>query len=449
MQIKRYTADFETCTWLEDETYVWAWALCEIGGKYNIKTGTDIEMFIKNLEYLKNTYIYFHNLKFDGEFVVYYLLQNGFEPLVPGEEKRSRTFDCLISEMGMWYSIDIYFEVNDKQVISKTKLIDSLKIIPFAVDFIASKKCFNLPIQKLEIDYNEYRERDHKLTKEEQDYISNDVKIVALALNEFFKKGLKKMTGGANALADFKKILGKEKYEYLFPKIPKDVDEDIRKAYRGGFTYLNPAYEGKVTGKGVVLDVNSLYPSVMYDEFLPYGDPVFFEGEYERDDYYPLYIQRITCTFKIKENKIPTIQIKNNTSYFIPNEYIEYSGSDPVALTLTSVDLELFFMQYEVYDLEYQGGWKFKAVKGAFTEYIDKWTKEKIEAGKKGNSGLRTIAKRMLNSLYGKLASSLKGNKKIPYVDENGIVQYYDSEPEERKGVYLPARLLYNFLCKI
>ena len=50
MQIKRYTADFETCTWLEDETYVWE-ALCEIGGKYNIKTGTDIEMFIKNLEY--------------------------------------------------------------------------------------------------------------------------------------------------------------------------------------------------------------------------------------------------------------------------------------------------------------------------------------------------------------------------------------------------------------
>ena len=172
-------------------------------------------------------------------------------------------------------------------------------------------------------------------------------------------------------------------------------------------------------------------------------------GNYEGDEYYPLFIQRITCTFKLKEGKIPTIQIKNNQSYFIPNEYITDSGTEPVALTLTSVDLELFFMQYEVYDLEYVCGWKFKAVKGAFKEYIDKWTKEKIEAGKKGNSGLRTIAKRMLNSLYGKLASSLKGNKKIPFVDENGIVQYYDSEPEERKGVYLPARLLYNFLCKV
>ncbi len=28
--MKRYTADFETVTWLEDETYVWAWAVCNI-----------------------------------------------------------------------------------------------------------------------------------------------------------------------------------------------------------------------------------------------------------------------------------------------------------------------------------------------------------------------------------------------------------------------------------
>lgn len=174
-------------------------------------------------------------------------------------------------------------------------------------------------------------------------------------------------------------------------------------------------------------------PSVMYNEFLPYGEPVFYEGEYERDDFYPLFIQRISCTFRLKKNKIPTIQIKNNTSYFIPNEYLTESGLDPVVLTLTNVDLELFFMQYEVYDLEYLCGWKFKAAKGVFKEYIDKWTEEKIKAGKEGNAGKRTIAKRMLNSLYGKLASSLDGSKKIPYIDSRGIVGYVDGEPEERK----------------
>jgi hypothetical protein len=28
--MKKYTGDFETATWFEDETWVWAWAVCEI-----------------------------------------------------------------------------------------------------------------------------------------------------------------------------------------------------------------------------------------------------------------------------------------------------------------------------------------------------------------------------------------------------------------------------------
>lgn len=43
--------------------------------------------------------------------------------------------------------------------------------------------------------------------------------------------------------------------------------------YRGGFTYCNPKYKEKIVGKGVVLDVNSLYPSILYGcngEVMPY-----------------------------------------------------------------------------------------------------------------------------------------------------------------------------------
>ena len=35
--VKKFTADFETCVWCEDETWVWAWAICEIGNEENIK----------------------------------------------------------------------------------------------------------------------------------------------------------------------------------------------------------------------------------------------------------------------------------------------------------------------------------------------------------------------------------------------------------------------------
>ena len=89
------------------------------------------------------------------------------------------------------------------------------------------------------------RSRNHTLTKEEKEYIKNDVVIVAKALNVIFSEGLTKMTQGSNALYDFKKIITKKRFEHLFPEIPPDIDKDLRKAYKGGFTYLNPIYKNK------------------------------------------------------------------------------------------------------------------------------------------------------------------------------------------------------------
>lgn len=173
----------------------------------------------------------------------------------------------------------------------------------------------------------------------------------------------------------------------------------------------------------------------MYKELLPFGEPFFFEGKYEYDRIYPLYIQRITCSFVLKEGKIPTIQIKHRQ--FIDNEYLTSSNGDIVALTLTNVDLELFFEQYNVYDLKYHCGWKFKAMHGLFTSYIDKWIKVKNDATISGNKGLRQVAKIMLNSLYGKFATGLEVRSKIPYL-ENDIVKYQITSPERKDGVYLP-----------
>lgn len=63
--MKKFTADFETATWLENETYVWAWATCEIGNTNNLIIGNNIESFIELCYKEKNSIWYFHNLKFD------------------------------------------------------------------------------------------------------------------------------------------------------------------------------------------------------------------------------------------------------------------------------------------------------------------------------------------------------------------------------------------------
>lgn len=429
--MKRFTADFETATWIPDETWVWAWALCDIEEPTHVEVGNSIESFFERIKKEANPYIYFHNLKFDGEFLIFHIMKNlGFEH-VESKEKRTGTFSTLISDMGLFYSIEVYFEVGKKT--KKVTFIDSLKIINQSVE--SMPKTFKIEENKLEIDYNAPREKGHILTGEEEAYIKNDVVIVAKALSYLFNMGLTKMTAGSNALSEYKEITRLNRFRSLYKPLNYEIDKDIRRAYRGGFTYLNPIYKNKEVKEGEVLDVNSLYPSVMYKEMLPFGEPFFYEGEYVEDKVYPLYIQRLTCSFKIKEGKIPTIQIKH--SRFVDNEYLTDSGEEPVALTLTSVDLKLFLEQYDVWDLNYESGWKFKAMRGLFTEYIDKWIKVKNEATISGNKGIRQVAKIMLNSLYGKFATSLDVQSKIPYLDGD-IVKYKLGEKTTKDGVYLP-----------
>ena len=227
--MKKFTADFETATWLENETFVWAWAICEIGNCENIIIGNTIDSFFEECLKTGNSTFYMHNLKFDGEFIIYWAFTHGFEHIENKQEATDKTFTTLISDMGQFYTITLYFEKSKKKC-KKITFIDSLKIIPFSVKEIA--KSFNLPISKLEIDYNKPRKIGHILTKEEQEYITNDVKIVALALEFLFKEKLTKMTQGSNALNNFKELLQKSKFDHYFPKLEYLIDKDLRKAYR-------------------------------------------------------------------------------------------------------------------------------------------------------------------------------------------------------------------------
>lgn len=426
-----YTADFETTTDPTD-CRVWAYGICEIGNSDNFTYGNDINDFMKWANEQGKATVYFHNLKFDGEFILCWLFENGFKYIGDRRDLEKNTFTTLISDKGQFYSMEICFERKGKEKKSLT-IYDSLKILPFSVEAIA--KGFNLPISKLEIDYNETREKGHILTKKEIDYLRNDVDIVARALNTLFEQGLNKMTQGSNALYDYKQTVGSKNFNKWFP-IP-DYDSDIRQSYKGGFTYLNPKFKELDLTEGIVLDVNSLYPSVMYYQPLPYGEGIFFKGKYKADKIYNLYVQMFTCQFELKPGHIPTIQLKNNLS-FIPTQYLESSDGEDVTLCLTNVDLELFMEHYNVFNIEYHSGWKFKSTIGLFKDYIDKWNKVKMESTLNGNKAMRTLAKLMLNALYGKFALNPNVQSKIPWYD-NGIVKYKLGEKETRDPIYIPV----------
>lgn len=392
--------------------------------------GEDIDSFINYCSLInESSSFYFHNLKFDGEFIIHYLLTHGF---VHVNEKKLgvNQFSTIISDLNVFYCIKVKFK--EEVIIS---FFDSLKLLNFSVEEVA--KAFNLSIKKLEIDYKAKREKRHKITDEEKEYLKHDVMIMSLALEKMFEMKITRMTIASNAMNFFKDTISKKRFEEWFK--PPLYDKDLRQAYKGGFTYLNEIYRGKEVKEGIVLDVNSLYPSVMYYSPMPYGEGIYFDGKYVPDKLYNLYIQNITCQFRIKKDMIPTIQIKNNLS-FVPTEYLSSSNGEAINLTLTNVDLKLFLEHYDIYDVSYNWGWKYKSSTKIFKRYIDYWNELKVKATKEGNKPLRTIAKLMLNSLYGKFAASPEGRSKIPYLDNN-IVKYKLSELEERTAYYLPISI--------
>jgi hypothetical protein len=249
------------------------------------------------------------------------------------------------------------------------------------------------------------------------------------AMKQVHDNGMKKLTVASDSLAEYKRLTGSEMFKKMFPVLNEEMDREIRRAYRGGFTYADPRFKSRITRGGFVLDVNSLYPSVMKLKELPYGEPEYVDGEVLPTKSRPLTIFSVTFTAKIKKDHIPCIQIKGS-SIFAATEYLS-EIKDTVTLMVTNVDWQLYLDHYDVDVLAYGGGWRFHANRGMFDAYIDKWSE--VKAKEKG--GKREIAKLHLNSLYGKFASNPHIASKIPVLKDDQV-KLVRGEDETRDPVY-------------
>ena len=429
-----YVADFETTTIAP--TKVWCWALSKVNNPDFFDYGFCIDTFMNELKSIKQdvTTLFFHNERFDGSFVVDWLLKNGFTWKENKKECEENNFTTIIDGNSQYYMIDIYFSCIKDPKTGKPKkrhvsIQDSAKLLRMDVAGIA--KTFGLTMKKGKIDYTIHNIDDLPVSPSEIEYIKNDVQIVAMGLNRFFaaiKRGQRfhaPLTIGVAALNDYKNHIGENCFKARFPILPQDVDDFIRCAYKGGFTQANENYIEQIVNEGIVLDNNSIYAYVMHSKKLPYGVPIAFNGNYnDLDDKIkkdrPLYVQQIRCTFKLKPNKIPCIQIKNS-SYYLGNEFQKESNGEAV-LILTSVELALIKKHYNLNIIEYLGGYAFMCGNNLFKSWIDKWFAVKEYAEKINNTGLRKVAKEMLVNLYGKFGTKPTIKSKMPVLFGKKVV---------------------------
>lgn len=432
--MRQFVADFETTT-NENDCRVWAFAICEIGNPDNIIIGTTIDEFMDwCAKQPDNPRVFFHNLKFDSSFIMYWLFEHEFRH-VTSKDRDSNTFTTVINSKGLFYALEVIFYLKGKRV-KKVTFWDSMKLIPLSVEDMA--ETFKMPIKKLKIDYDAHNNlpAGTPLSDSEREYVIHDVRIVAHAIEYFQSQGLDRMTIGSCALHEYKSLIGKNEFKLWFPT-PRYHD-DINPCYKGGYVIVNPKFIGKEVADGLVLDKNSMFPWVMKKKLLPWGTPIFYKGEYKKDNTYPLYIQMFRCGFELKPGKLPTVQIKKSM-WHTGNEYMTSSNYQEIVLCMTSVDLEIFREHYDTYNMEYLSGWKFRGAVGMFDAYIDKWHDNKKKAREEDNAGLEFVAKSYLNNLYGKFGTSNKLQEKQPYLGEDGVIHYKDTKPEEKDGIYLPV----------
>ncbi|MBO7211235.1 MAG: hypothetical protein J6V44_09585 [Methanobrevibacter sp.] len=462
-KIRYLVGDFETTVYEGQEyTEVWSSAIAEFWKEEVIIHHSISETYEYLINSNENIIIYYHNLKFDGHFWLYFLenstnLKQALEKVgCEGEYEFQRNKDMpknsykyMISDMGQWYSITIKTKTN--KII---EIRDSLKLLPFSVKEIGN--AFETKHKKLEMEYKGYRYAGCKITEEEKKYIANDVLVVKEALEIMFTEGHKKLTIGSCCLEEFKSEFQSNKvYDSIFPNLyeygideeifgVKSAGEFIRKSYRGGWCYLVKGKERKLFRNGVTLDVNSLYPSVMHSDsgcYYPYGLPTFWNGNYipsEAKEKY--YFIKFRTKFYIKKNHLPFVQIKGTWLYkstesletsdiLNPKDgkyYDRYIGLDgevheaKVELTMTCTDYELFLEHYNVKDFEVIGGCYFEKQIGIFDQYIDKYKKIKLES----TGAKRSLAKLFLNNLYGKMATNTNNSFKVCRLNEENILEF-------------------------
>lgn len=302
-----YVADFETSSTDEtdDEVFVYATGLMKVNDNRNILYyNNNIENFVKDLYKMETStsIIYFHNLSFDIEFLLNYLVnKQGFKQVVNSYEeneegqtiksekrelKQSKTFEIIYAN-GTFYQVtlNLYYDKfidgkKEKTCMKQIIFKDSYKIASFPLVKIA-KDFLGITIPKDGINHHFIRRRNYLLNSEEMKYLYDDVKILkdfinliliqGINVNSNYKVIIDKMTIASQSLNEFKHLMyesfkdgsyvsceafknfdnaeikgNKESaknlnnlFESVFPQISLQLDSFIRRSYFGGIVYKN------------------------------------------------------------------------------------------------------------------------------------------------------------------------------------------------------------------
>lgn len=423
-----YGSDFETNPPRDGKVNVWLWSIVRASDLTYI-VGETIEEWYEEVMKLSGI-ICFHNLKFDGQFILDYLVRNNIQ--------FDREHTIIDAQMHIPYRIalkpDLYIQ-------------DTMRVHAGSLQKMA--KAYGLEGKSEPADFSIFHEYG-QATDKEIEYVTQDSRIVAqvLAKDCEVNNGYIPLTAAGYALRQYVNWLkhsgmvdtnglGKGKgtsqtdiLNQLFPSAPENLNGDdwaslSRMTFMGGMCFVKDGKNEHVNSKTWTYDVNSAYPFHMCKP-MPVG-----EGHYtDKIEQGKFGIYWVKCSF-YHENTCPIIHHSRTMPPHIPpmasydNQWFNYYGKTDYiqsfngVLVLTSIEID-YLIEYANLMIEevYTGYW-FDENPRVFSEYIPPIYEERQKI-KRTEPVKAEFLKLMMNSLYGKFGTGEKYGA-ILGLDENGL----------------------------
>lgn len=366
--------------------------------------------------------IYFHNLDYDAQNLLQHIVEQDFEK--PFSE-------VSVLHNGSLYSLSFMYDN------CHFELRDSMKIYNQSLAKLGAnvgwpKKTEDATYRWIDL------ETEQDVVQHELYYFKHDIAVLAAIMRKHVEKfpGKLRLTAAGYAEADLKATVKQDDekfntqhYRALFEaKYSDEQERYLRHAYYGGFVYANYKLVNQTVKRGLVGDVNSLYPSVMLNRNYPNWDSLqkLTETGFKQLDLHD-YNTFAVVTIKIKKLRLNAdgVPCFPKKSAFGKSREI-FSEQDIADDTVILTNFDMYWIMQN-YKLEYEyvtGVIARKAINRPFTSFILKHKAEKERAVQAGNKVDKMIAKIHLNSTYGKFAQRKITTKTVLMRNSNGTIGF-------------------------
>lgn len=440
-----------------------------------IRRGRTIKSFLSFVENLyfeikaksgkkkPNLAIYTHNLKFDGDFIMYEILKTGAAEIT--NEIRENVL----------YNFSIRFKSG-----AEMTFYDSLKIFPMAAEKVG--KMYGIKKLKGDWDYTKYRDETTAITPEEWEYLDHDVMIISRAIADYRARGFRENTQAAIAYNErlrrtypkFNKLIAKrlknkdfdrfrEAFPYEIKPLPFNLHKHLLMGYFGGISWLNPHFACQDLENVWSFDINSMYPDKMANFPLPIEQPIIienpsFEDAERRLLSFPCVMadfDELTITLK-SERHFPFLMFPTYNKGYVRMQGKVIHCENEYAV-LTGQDYRIMKSEYNIHSAKIRRLYLFKSKKGQYKDFIEFFMSQKIAADvvrtdpnatpdEKANAEvLRSIAKVMMNASYGKDGTKLiRQHNETYYNRELDVLEQKLNDELAYPEYYLPSAI---FIC--